>query len=102
MTDRYTWADVMAFARMARRERDLEMLPAILAKLLDAIDEVDKDKEAAMESAFREDRHPSHLAGVAEPGEEDLGASVHLQVKGQCRCTGLSHRDDCPDWVLPW
>lgn len=30
------------------------------------------------------------------------GDSVRLQVKGQCNCLGLSHRDDCPQWVLPW
>lgn len=45
----------MTYSRLARRERDLEVLPALVARLLDAIDEVDEDREGAMESAVREE-----------------------------------------------
>ena len=45
----------MTLCSLARRIRDHETRSALLADLVDAIDEVDQDKMGAMESAFQDD-----------------------------------------------
>lgn len=48
-----TWGQVMRYVGEAKRHRDPEVRSAILNDLVTALEQLDQDREAELESAFR-------------------------------------------------
>lgn len=91
----YTWGNLLDLVRQAKRHKDLEVRSALLADICNAVDELDKDKEAMVEQAFSCD---GYQCGTWEQCNADVPC---VPKETACKCVGLVHRDSCPEWTLP-
>lgn len=100
----YTWGNLLDLVREAKRHKDFEMRSAILADICNAVDELDKDKEAMVDQAFEcQDRNcPRWFPGTKHRHVSQRGIQQRRWPgSGGCQCLGLSHLETCPEWTLP-